>query len=92
MEDLNEEERALFKDASVETLFYSTNVAQKNHEKNSKSRAVSTKLEPLVAAISQFGSALDVYSSTYSLAMGPIWGSIRVLLHVRSTVMHDANL
>jgi hypothetical protein len=85
MEDLNEEEKGVFAKASLENLFYSASAAQKEHEENSKSRAISSKLEPFVAAIDQYATIMDVYSNTYSLAMGPLWGSIRVLLHVEST-------
>jgi len=91
MVDLKDEEKVLFRNASVETLFLSTSAAQAHHEQNSKSRALSAKLEPLISAISQFGSALDVYSSIYPLAMGPIWGSIRIVLHVKFAHMLNFN-
>jgi len=82
MEDLNEEEKALFCYASLENLFYSASAAQKDHEEKSKSWAIFGRLEPLISAVDQYSSALDVYSNTYSLAMAPLSGSIRVLLHV----------
>lgn len=82
MEDLDEDEKKIFATASLENLFYTASAAQKEHETESRSRAISSKLEPFVAAIDQYGSALDVISNTYSLAMAPLWGSIRVLLHV----------
>jgi hypothetical protein len=92
MEDLNEEEKRLFANASLENLFYSASAAQKEHEQRSKSRAFSAALEPFVTAIDQYASALDVYSNTYSIAMSPLWGSIRVLLHVESTFHAFATL
>ena len=55
--------------------------AEKNHGVNSTTRRVMEKLQPFVAAIAQYGDAIDIYSNTYSLALGPIWGSIKVLLH-----------
>ena len=85
MDDLDEEEKKIFATASLENLFYSASAAQKDYEENSKCRAISRKLEPFVGAIDQYGKALDVYSNTYSLAMAPLWGSIRVLLHVESS-------
>lgn len=91
MKDLNAEEQALFATATLDNLLASTNTAQKQHQDESKSRYVFNKLQPLVDAIDQFGRALDVYASTYSLAMAPLWGSIRVLLHVRlafHTILH----
>jgi hypothetical protein len=82
MKDLNEEERRLFETASLGNLLDSASAAQKDHEEHSKSRAVSRRLEPFVSAISQFRQALDVYANTYALIIAPIWGSVRVLLHV----------
>jgi hypothetical protein len=84
MEDLNEEEKKRFATASLENLFYNASAAQREHEEKSISRAISQRLEPFVVAIDQYGAALDVFTNTYSLAMAPLWGSIRVLLHVKS--------
>ncbi len=75
-----------FATASLENLFYSASTAQKEHEEKSISRTISQRLEPFVAAIDQYGVARDVYTNTYSLAMAPLWGSIRVLLHVKSNL------
>jgi hypothetical protein len=36
----------------------------------------------LVDAIDDYGKALDVYSNTYGLVMSPLWGSLRIVLHV----------
>ncbi|KAH0551625.1 hypothetical protein GP486_007158 [Trichoglossum hirsutum] len=60
MEDLNEEEKKRFATASLENLFYSASAAQKEHEEKSISRAISRRLEPFVAAIDQYGAALDI--------------------------------
>jgi hypothetical protein len=84
MGDLDEEEKRLFANASLENIFCDANAAQKDHQRTSKSRAIFRKLGPFIAAIDQYGTALDIYSNTYSLAMAPLWGSIRVLLHVKS--------
>ena len=82
IEDLNEEEQWMFFRASPESLLDDAITAEKSHGMNSATRGVMEKLQPFVAAIKQYGDAVDVYSSTYSLALGPIWGSIKVLLHV----------
>lgn len=87
IEDLNEEEKSVFANASLENLFYSTSVAQREHQETSKSRALSARLEPFVTAIDQYSVALDIYSNSSPLVMSPIWGSIRVLLHVESTFL-----
>lgn len=82
MKDLNAEEQALFATATLDNLLTSTEKAQKQHQDESKSRHILKKLQPLVDAIDQYGRALDIYASTCCWAMGPLWGSIRVLLHV----------
>jgi len=86
MEDLNEEEKKIFATASLENLFYNASAAQKEHEEKSISRTISQRLEPFVAAIDQYGTVLDVFTNTYSLSMAPLWGSIRLLLHVKSNL------
>ena len=85
MKDLSNEEQKLFETATLENLLDSTTAAQREHEEKSHSRHVSRKLKPLVNAVLQYGTALDIYANTYSIAMAPLWGSIRVLLHVRAT-------
>ena len=60
--------------------------AERTHGTNSTTRRVIEKLQPFVAAIEQYGHAVDVYSSTYSLALGPIWGSIKVLLQASTQI------
>ena len=82
IQDLNEEEQRMFFRASPESFLDDAITAEKSHGMNSATRGVMEKLQPFVAAIEQYGDAVDVYSSTYSLALGPIWGSIKVLLHV----------
>ena len=82
IQDLNEEEQRMFFRASSESRLDDVISAEKSHGMKSTTRNVMEKLQPFVAAIVQYGDALDVYSSTYSLALAPIWGSIKVLLHV----------
>lgn len=82
VEDLSEEEQQRYFKASPESLLEDASTAEKSHGTTSTSRRVMEKLQPLVSAVEQYGEAVDVYSSTYSLALGPIWGSIKVLLHV----------
>ena len=82
MEDLNEKEQQTYFGASPESLLEDASIAESIHAMNSTTRRVMEKLQPFVAAIEQYGEAVNVYSSTYSLALAPIWGSIKVLLHV----------
>lgn len=82
VKDLSIEEQKLFETSTLDNLLESAIAAQKEHEENSRSRIISKKLEPFVSAIDQYGRALDIFSNTYSIAMAPLWGSVRVLLHV----------
>ena len=86
LEDLTNEEQAMFDNASIEAVLYDASAAEKKHGACSKSRALSKKLEPLVSAIDQYGEAIDVYANTYPLALSPLWGSIRIVLHVSSSI------
>ena len=83
-EDLNEEEQQMYFRASPKSLLDDAITAEKSHGTESTTRKVTAKLQPFIAAIEQYSDAVNVYSSTYSLALGPIWGSIKVLLHVRN--------
>ena len=84
VEDLSEEERQVYRDASLETIFHDASAAEKLHKASSASRKYIERLQPLVQAIDQYGLAIDVYANTYSLVMSPLWGSVRIVLHVRS--------
>ena len=90
IEDLDQEEQRMFFRATPESLLEDSVTAEKSHGTNSTTRKVMEKLQPFVAAIVQYGDAIDVYSSTYSLALGPIWGSVKVLLHVRTQDLQSA--
>lgn len=74
---LEESERALFNEATIENLYYKTANESRHERKHSK---ISQKLQPLVAAIKDYGQALDVFTNISPLSLAPIWGSIRVLL------------
>lgn len=84
IEDLTDDEKRRYDKASPESLLDDASAAQKKHEANSTGRNVMGKLQPLISAIEQYGSALDIYSNAYPLILSPLWGSIRVLLHVNS--------
>lgn len=82
IEDLTHAEKQFYMQASPETIFYDASAAQKRHEASSTSRRLINKLQPLITAIEQYGQALDVYSNASPLVLGPLWGSIRILLLV----------
>ena len=83
VEDLTHEEKQFYIQATPERIFYDASAAEKSHKASSIGRGLMHKLQPFVDAIEQYGQALDVYSNAYSLALSPLWGSIRVLLLVR---------
>lgn len=86
IEDLNDEEQTLFQNATLDNLLTSTDTAQKTHEDESRSRHIFQRLEPFINAIDQYSHALDIYTNAYPSVMAPLWGSIRVLLHVNASL------
>lgn len=82
LEDLEESERLMFAEASLENLFYSASAAQKVHREGSRSRYLASKLNSFLAGIDQYGKALDVWSQG-STILCLLWGSLRVVIHVR---------
>ena len=91
IEGLSEEEKRLFYKATPESLFYDASAAQKVHKAESTSRRAIEKLQPMIGAIEEYGKAMDVYSNASPLALSPLWGSIRVVLHVGHQIfMPDA--
>lgn len=88
-EDLSKEEKAIFNGASaasLETYFYDASATEKINQANSKSRALLVKIRPFIASIEEYGKALDVYANITPLILGPLWGSIRVVLHVEFSI------
>ena len=81
IEDLEEPERLMFAEASLENIFYSASAAQKAHQEGSRSRYLASKLDSLLAGIDQYGRAMDVLSQA-SLVPCLLWGTLRVIIHV----------
>jgi hypothetical protein len=82
LEGLSQEDVSRFQAANIENVFYSTEVAQRKHADESKIWPLQQRLSSLVDAIDDYGKALDVYANTYGLILSPMWGSIRVIIHV----------
>jgi hypothetical protein len=82
LEGLSPEETIRFKDATLENLFYDASVAQKKHAHDNRVWLLQERISPLVDAIEDYGKACDVFANTNGLVLSPIWGSLRVLLHV----------
>lgn len=87
IEDLSEEELVLFNKGSKATLeatLYDASAAEKLHRASGFSRHFTSELLlPFIDAIEQYSEALDVYANASPLILCPLWGSVRVILHVR---------
>jgi hypothetical protein len=84
LERLDDQERKLFNEATIENLYYSTSNLERQDQKESKSRAVLRELQPLISAVEDYGKALDTYANIAPTYLAPIWGSIRVILVLAS--------
>ena len=87
IEDLTDEEKRLFakgSKATLEATLYDASAAEKSHRASSGGRKFTSRiLLPLIDAIEQYGEALDVYANASSTILCPLWGSVRVVMHVR---------
>ena len=81
---LDDQERNLFNEATIENLYYSSSNLERQDQKESKSRAVLRELQPLISAVEDYGKALDTYVNIAPTYLAPIWGSIRVILVLAS--------
>ncbi|KAL8706691.1 MAG: hypothetical protein Q9201_000325 [Fulgogasparrea decipioides] len=82
-ENLSPNEKELFKATTIaEQLLEEVKIAEKVHKDKSISRKVSQLLKGFLDGINQYGAALDVISNSSSTVLCPVWGSIRILLHV----------
>ncbi|KAF1953763.1 hypothetical protein CC80DRAFT_419155 [Byssothecium circinans] len=84
LEGLTTEEASRFTSATLENLFYDASSAQKKHTGGSRSWIMQERLASLADGLEDYGKALDVYSNASSLILCPIWGSLRVVLHIAS--------
>lgn len=84
LDGLEDRSKSLFNGASAENLLYDASNANREDRDRSKVRSALLILQPLLAAIEDYGKALDTISNVASLYLCPIWGSIRVLLVMAS--------
>lgn len=81
-DSLAPEEKEIFKATTLaEQVLQEARLADEAN-KDRTCRKFADKLRPFVAGIEQYGSALDVLSNTNSTVLCPIWGGIRIILHV----------
>jgi hypothetical protein len=82
LEGLSESERSMFGSATMENLFYQSSGTFERYKVDSKLWKFQVKIQPLLDAVEEYGSAMDVYANASSMILCPIWGSLRVVIHV----------
>ncbi|KAJ4336307.1 hypothetical protein N0V87_005458 [Didymella glomerata] len=82
---LSEDEVKRFEEATPENLFYGASVIIKDHINGSRAWRLQERLASFTDALDDYGKALDVFVNTSPLILSPLWGSLRVLIHVRSS-------
>jgi len=90
LDGLAPEQRTLFTEAKLDNLFYTANATYHQHAEDSKLRKIQQKLQPLISSVEEYGRAIDVFAQMSTLVLSPIWGCIRVALHV-SLQYHSEN-
>jgi hypothetical protein len=82
IEDLDPKEQDLFRNATLENIYYGASNVDRDDSEKSKARLVARKLGPLVSAVESYGKALDTFTNIAPPYLAPIWGCIRVVLVV----------
>ena len=87
LDSLSSDEKAIFQATDVaEALLQEVRDADKKHKEGSLSRKASSSVSAFIAGIMQYAPALDVFANSNRL-LCPIWGSMRILLHVSIILM-----
>lgn len=88
VDTLSAEERDLFQEAKVaETLLREVEDADTKHRDGAMRRKVSPAVLTFISGVMQYAPALDVFANSNTM-LCPIWGSVRVVLHVRNYTHH----
>ncbi|KAH6629410.1 hypothetical protein C7974DRAFT_185964 [Boeremia exigua] len=82
LDGLSDGERHLYEDASLENIFYDASAEQKRFARGSRASRLLDLLSPIIESIEDYGKAMDVFVNTAPLVLSPLWGSIRVLIHI----------
>ena len=82
LDGLSLHEVKLYENATLENIFYDASSRQKQHAVGSRSWRLQERMSSLTQSIDEYGKALDVFVNTYPLIMSPMWGALRVVLHV----------
>lgn len=84
LSDISASEQQLIDTATLQRILADVKRAEQNHGEFSKSRKLSKRLNPVISGIEQYGKALDILVGTSQGILSPLWGGIRILLHVSS--------
>lgn len=76
----------LYSNATLENVFYSASASRIRHQEQSRMQTVARRLKPFTSVIEQYGLALDVYVNVSGMILAPIWGTLRVLFQVLSSL------
>lgn len=68
---------------TAQAILQEVSAANGEHKDASVTRRVGAALQPFIAGVEQYGVAIDVFANSSDL-LCPIWGSIRIVLHVRN--------
>jgi hypothetical protein len=82
LEGLSESEQSMFGSATLENLFYQSSGTFERYKVDSKLWKFQVKIQPLLDAVEEYGTAMDVYANASSMILCPLWGSLRVVIHV----------
>lgn len=75
-------DRQIFQEASLENLFYTASAGFQHHEFTSKIAKARKKLKPVLESLDGYSKALDVLSQSSASILCPLWGSLRIVLHL----------
>jgi hypothetical protein len=81
LEGLPEDQKTILENSSLEDLFYQAGAGAKGYEADSKLWSMQRKLAPFIDAVEDYSKAMDVFANS-STILCPLWGSVRILLHV----------
>lgn len=84
LSDLSAAEQQLVNTASLEEILADVQRVEEKHSQGSKARKLSRRLRPVISGIEQYGKAVDILTGAAQGILSPLWGGIRILLHVSS--------
>jgi hypothetical protein len=81
LEGLPDDQKNVLEQTSLEDLFYHASAERKGYEANSKLWSLQRRLAPFLDAVQDYSKAMDVFANSSEI-LCPLWGSVRIVLHV----------